>query len=42
MLTLVIRLSNKYGGANQRACLSMAGAVSIGTMTYGAPLYDLN
>lgn len=41
MLAL-FRLSNKGSAANQRACLYMARAVAIGTMTYGAPIYDLN
>lgn len=42
MLHLIRRLSNKYGGAQQRSCLTMARAVAIGMLTYGAPVYDLN
>lgn len=42
MLKLIERLSNKHGGANQKACLTMARAVAIGTLAYGAPVYELN
>lgn len=42
MLKLITCLSNKYGGVSQQAWLSMARAVAVGTLTYGAPVYDLN
>lgn len=42
MLHTIRRLSNKYGGATQKATLTMARAVTVSTLTYGALAYELN
>ncbi|KAH6935789.1 hypothetical protein HPB50_010056 [Hyalomma asiaticum] len=40
MLHMVRRISNKHGGARQNACQTLAKAVAVGRILYGAPVYD--
>lgn len=42
LLHTIRRLSNKYGGATQKATLTMTRAVTVSTLTYGALAYELN
>lgn len=42
MLHIISRMSNKYGGAQQAACITLARAVALGRLLYGAPVYTLS
>ncbi|KAH6942750.1 hypothetical protein HPB50_009813 [Hyalomma asiaticum] len=42
MLHMVRRISNKHGGARQNACQTLAKAVAVGRILYGAPVYDFS
>ena len=39
---MIRRLSNKYGGARQQACRTLARAVAVGKILYGAPIYTFS
>ncbi|XP_040071997.1 uncharacterized protein LOC120844329 [Ixodes scapularis] len=42
LLHAVRRMSNKYGGARQSSTATLARAVAVGRVLYGAPVYELS
>lgn len=42
LLHMVRRISSKYGGARQKACQTLAKAVAVGRILYGAPVYEFS
>ncbi|XP_040063382.1 uncharacterized protein LOC120837834 [Ixodes scapularis] len=40
LLHTIRRVSNKYGGARQQSCQTLARATAVGRILYGTPAYD--